>query len=501
MKRFVFQRTKPWAFAQGKIIRRFFMRKTAFFTLALVLVMAFTLILAGCPDSAASGNQNTPPTVTNPPKTPESALRAVPTASGTASSPKVLDSYTDGTKNYYLVDVGYVRNMFVSTILQAAYNGMTPITVSKTTITTTTITNGLTETIAESIKVSNTQNVKVGVEAAWKQTFPAGQFSAKLNVEWTGSWTNSKTSTKSTETSVSRTKSFEEMDTTSVTIGDHGEPAGNYRYALYAVCDVYFIISTSLDNQNLLSWDTVVCARDSSYTPHWDYSADGVFDNSPDGNEITFTEDFYKNLPKPVGTEPINPSPVNLGINPYPKSYGSVTPESGSYPVNKPINITATPNTGYNFIGWVVTDGTATFGNSTIASTTVTLSSNATIQANFLENGANFKGDIGNISFKNSAAFVAKLHFTYLDNNGKEQRTGAIGGDILVGQTRSVDPGNAGNNSIPNGFVFSVYSEVVGGTNKQAPEYFRYIKGNTKTASYTHSGTTLSSTLKFNGVN
>jgi len=479
-----------------------------------VFLMVFALVFTGCDSSISPTSPNTPSTPTTPsaptdttgpsgttpaPVTPSLALRAVPSASGTASSPKVLDSYTDGTKNYYLVDVGYVRNMFVSTVLLAAYNGMTPISVSKTTISTTTITNGLTETIAESIKISNTQNVKVGMEAAYKQTFPAGQFSAKLNVEWTGSWTNSKTSTKSTETSVSKTKSFEEMDSTSVTIGEHGEPAGNYRYALYAVCDVYFIISTSLDNQNLLSWDTVVCARDSSYIPHWDYSADGVFDNSPDGNAITFAEGFYKNLPKPVSTEPPNSSPVNLMINPYPKSYGSVEPASGTYSANKPIDITATPNTGYNFVSWTVTGGTATFGNSTLASTTVTLSSNAMILANFLPIGADFKGDIGKLSLKNTGAFTAKLHISYLDNDGKEQRTGAIGNDILINQTRSADPGD---NGIPDGFVVRVYSEVIAGTSRQGSEYFRYKKGNLKTASYTHSGTTLvGNKLTFDGVN
>jgi hypothetical protein len=253
--------------------------------------MAFTLVLAGCDDGATSGSQNPPPGQGTSPVTLNPALKALPTASTTGSSPVVLDSRTDGTKNYYLIDVGNVRNMFVSTVLQAAYNGMTPISVSKTTINTRTITEVLTDTIAESIVISNTQTGKVGIEAAWKQQFSIGEFFAKLKLEWTGSWTNSNTSSKSTETSVSKTESIAESYTTSVTIGEHREPAGNYRYALYAVCDVYFIIPTSLDNKQLLSWDTAVCARDSTYTPHWDYSPDGIFDNSPDdGNAITFTD-------------------------------------------------------------------------------------------------------------------------------------------------------------------------------------------------------------------
>ena len=288
-----------------------------------VLMMASFLALVGCDSGTTNGGQNTTPGTTpgtNPtPVTLSPALRAVPTAAS-AASPVVLDSYTDGNKNYYLIDVGYVRNMFVSTILAAAYNGMTPISVSKTTISTSTVTEALTETISESITISDTQSGKTGIsiEAAWEKKFPiVGKFSAKLNIygEWSGSWTNSNTSSKSKETSVSKTESLAESYTTSVTVGEHGEPAGNYRYALYATSDVYFIISTSLDNDKLLSWDTVVCARDSTYTPHWDYSVDGTFDNSPDGKEITFTEDFYKNLPKPVGTEPPVNTPTTIGTD------------------------------------------------------------------------------------------------------------------------------------------------------------------------------------------
>lgn len=69
---------------------------------------------------------------------------------------------------------------------------------------------------------------------------------------------------------------------------------------------------------------------------------------------------------------------------------GSNTP-SGTISVNNGVSttITATPNTGYHFTGWTKTSGTGTvvFGNSTSASTTVTVTSGeATIQANFAIN-------------------------------------------------------------------------------------------------------------------
>ncbi|WP_250716501.1 InlB B-repeat-containing protein [Bacteroides fragilis] len=64
---------------------------------------------------------------------------------------------------------------------------------------------------------------------------------------------------------------------------------------------------------------------------------------------------------------------------------GSVSPSgTNSYRVEKPISITATPNSGYEFAGWAVTEGDATIENPGSPSTTVTLhKSGSTITANF----------------------------------------------------------------------------------------------------------------------
>jgi hypothetical protein len=297
------------------------MKKNTFLTLTFVLAVVFTLVLAGCDiditTDKKTGTDSGTTSVPQPdPAKLSPALRAVPTASGSSSSPKVLDSYQKENKNYYLVDVGYVKNTFVSSIFHADYNGMSPMTLTKTTINENTVTKSLTKTISDSITVSTSLSTKIGIEEAVKETIPAvGEFSVKLNFEMTASMANSITTTRSKQTSVSATEKFTQQDTTATVIGGHGEPAGNYRYALYAVCDVYFIITTSPDNSQLLGWDTVVCARDSTYTPHWDYSPDGIFDNSPDGNEITFIEGFYKNLPLPQKTEPANNSPTTITID------------------------------------------------------------------------------------------------------------------------------------------------------------------------------------------
>jgi len=77
-----------------------------------------------------------------------------------------------------------------------------------------------------------------------------------------------------------------------------------------------------------------------------------------------------------------------LTIEREPEEGGSVTPESGlSYAIhgidNPIVEITATPAEGYRLASWTRIDGTATIASTGSAATTITLSSDATIRANF----------------------------------------------------------------------------------------------------------------------
>jgi uncharacterized repeat protein (TIGR02543 family) len=75
-----------------------------------------------------------------------------------------------------------------------------------------------------------------------------------------------------------------------------------------------------------------------------------------------------------------------LTIDPNPEAGGTVTPASGqNYDANTPVSITATAASGYRFVNWTVTSGTATFGNADSENTTVTLTSNTIIRANFMQ--------------------------------------------------------------------------------------------------------------------
>lgn len=98
---------------------------------------------------------------------------------------------------------------------------------------------------------------------------------------------------------------------------------------------------------------------------------------------------------------------------------------------------------------------------------------------------------IGKMSLKNSGGFVARVQFSYLDDNGEKKLTGQTG-DIPLGQTKTVDPADLG---VPDGSMVYMHVFVVWGTDNEARRAFQYEKGNVATAHYNISGTTLNNDL------
>lgn len=152
----------------------------------------------------------------------------------------------------------------------------------------------------------------------------------------------------------------------------------------------------------------------SSEPKKYDYVQSGtsVFDVDLSGQDHTFHCGFKEKK-------------RNLTVNAG--SGGSVSPSgTNSYQVENAINITATPNTGYKFSGWIVTEGDATIANSGNSSTTATLhSSNSTITAKFERNAmpinltirewGESSGNAGytKIKFEVSSLVTVSLEVTY----------------------------------------------------------------------------------------
>jgi len=98
---------------------------------------------------------------------------------------------------------------------------------------------------------------------------------------------------------------------------------------------------------------------------------------------------------------------------------------------------------------------------------------------------------IGKMSLKNSGGFVARIQFSYLDDDGEKKLT-TQSGDVLLGQTSTVDPGDF---KVPDGAMVYMHVFVVWGTDNEARRAFIYEKGNTSVANYNISGTTLNNDL------
>jgi hypothetical protein len=102
---------------------------------------------------------------------------------------------------------------------------------------------------------------------------------------------------------------------------------------------------------------------------------------------------------------------------------------------------------------------------------------------------------IGKIRLHQSAWVVAKLQCVYKNGETWEHVDGS--GGIPIRQSTTIDPGD---HDVPTGSEISPYVFVVWGNDKHANEIYQYEKGNSRVADYTLTGTTLDSSLAFNGI-
>jgi len=96
---------------------------------------------------------------------------------------------------------------------------------------------------------------------------------------------------------------------------------------------------------------------------------------------------------------------VSLTLNANPAAGGAVSPASQSnIAAGTPVTISATVNSGFRFVNWMLTSGEAEIANENDAATTVIISSNTVITANFQSNAGG--GPVG----QSLAAQLLALH-------------------------------------------------------------------------------------------
>jgi len=268
-----------------------------------ILVIGLLLVFTGCnedPGDSSSGIDEKPGIIEQPTintRSPNAPLRAVavPPPMTDPTKVEVLDFWTDGTNNYYMIDGGVIKDIYIGTIQEVPFDGITPVTSIATAITTEAVTTSIRNTAFSSYRYEELHKAKVSTSV--------GIGPWKASASWTGQWKKTTYNEKSTEEFTEIATTVTNQAATAFTVGEHGQPAGWYRIARYArEGDLFFLIVTSRDRQEFISWEAAICIRenrgDNSYFTNFEYSANNDFDNNP-VNQLTLPVDFWKALPPP----------------------------------------------------------------------------------------------------------------------------------------------------------------------------------------------------------
>jgi uncharacterized repeat protein (TIGR02543 family) len=156
------------------------------------------------------------------------------------------------------------------------------------------------EAISETFDFSSGESCSITSEIGVEDVVTA-KVGATATIENTRQWGTAaerRNSTSATHTVVNE-KSQSFGQSISYTIGEHDEPEGHYRISIMATCDVYYLVTTSRDNSELISIQMLLCARDdTSYV--LEYSENNRFNKTSTEKKLDLPDGFYKNYEIPT---------------------------------------------------------------------------------------------------------------------------------------------------------------------------------------------------------
>ncbi|MDR3020071.1 MAG: hypothetical protein LBU66_04115, partial [Treponema sp.] len=228
----------------------------------------------------------------------------------------VIYADREGGSNNYLIYLGRIDNVPITSGTAMYYDGRTPITVSRTAST------AVEEMVLESVETAVSVTT---VTTSIKQRQSGINF--KIGFDFFGTGARAKitntiqnstmTGRSITDTSITtQTKIEKSSDIVGVTVGNNDEPVGRYRLTLFATTDVYLTVRLNEDNTGFFKDELPpiisVCARESSFTYQLDYDPNttGDFGRLEEGEMLPIPDDFSA-LPLPPGT----PQFVAVGIS------------------------------------------------------------------------------------------------------------------------------------------------------------------------------------------
>ena len=278
-----------------------FLRKTCF------ALLATGMVFSGCKKD---------PKI--PPGVPTLRYETVPYGSNesTVKSGGEADNLVfwdyEGEYNHYFFVLGYVRNAPLAYRTAVYYNGVTNLTVeySFSNFTQESISSSITEASEYTTTLSRSTNwgQEIGVTAGIETGGIAKLLGAKGKIEgsyknsWGGSESESKTDSRSFSNTyeTSTIKANEIKEGLTFTVGNDGEPAGMYRWALFSITDVYFSVVTDRAKTRVVEADIIFCARPTQY---WEIDYDpergGSFGKTASGELLQIPEIELSQLPDP----------------------------------------------------------------------------------------------------------------------------------------------------------------------------------------------------------
>lgn len=209
----------------------------------------------------------------------------------------IIDSATDGDRNYYLVDLGYATQVPIWSGAALQYNMYQTrdpeLKFSKGQQTEATVEQSISNTISKTVSSTITNNLGFSASAE----FSTGPLKWKVEGSYSRSWGDTNEEQNSTTSAYSTANSIAESYSTdySVTVGGAGY--GWYRFSMLATCDIYALLETDVNNTTALHITYTICPRnDAGLTI--EYSPDNTWVNT-ETETISITNEDLALLPEP----------------------------------------------------------------------------------------------------------------------------------------------------------------------------------------------------------
>ena len=244
------------------------------------------------------------------PVNPFQVRRAEPTQTPTTTinvdgnlveMPFIYDSFTDGTYNFFLLDIGTLRHTFLANIIIPTwFPGFGTLTMNHTTTNSTAVTQGATSSMTNSLTTTTTAGLSSTLSSSIQLGPQVSRVTAGISVTADFSVTQAQTQNRSWSTNVTEAVTEGTTDSLGYTITS-SDPMGYYRAALFATSEIFIILQTTRDNSALIEFDEIVLAT--GFTRRVEFSPAGIFDNTPQTPiylHNMYCEYFLRALPLPI---------------------------------------------------------------------------------------------------------------------------------------------------------------------------------------------------------